>query len=39
MNVFLLRDEELHITMMNPVMKILISGVVFVGAESSPDTN
>jgi hypothetical protein len=30
MNVFLLRDEELHITMMNPVMKILVSGVVFV---------
>jgi hypothetical protein len=30
MNVFLLRDEELHITMMNPVMKILVSSVVFV---------
>jgi hypothetical protein len=30
MNVFLLQDEELHITMMNPVMKILVSGMVFV---------
>jgi hypothetical protein len=30
MNVFLLRDEELHITMINPVMKILVSSVVFV---------
>jgi hypothetical protein len=39
MNVFLLQDEELHITMINTVMKILVSSVVFVGAESSPDTN
>jgi hypothetical protein len=30
MNVFLVRDEGLHITMMNPVMKILVSSVVFV---------
>jgi hypothetical protein len=30
MNIFLLQDEELHITMMNPVMKILVSGMVFV---------
>jgi hypothetical protein len=30
MNVFLLRDEELHITMMNLVTRILVSGVVFV---------
>jgi hypothetical protein len=30
MNIFLLRDEELHITMMNLVIKILISGEVFV---------
>jgi hypothetical protein len=30
MNVFLLQDEELHITMMNPVMKILVSDMVFV---------
>jgi uncharacterized RDD family membrane protein YckC len=30
MNVFLPRDDELHITMMNLVMKILVSGIVFV---------
>jgi cell division protein FtsX len=30
MNVFLVRDEELHIIMMNPVMKILVSSAVFV---------
>jgi hypothetical protein len=30
MNVFLLRGEGLHITVMNPVMKILVSSVVFV---------
>jgi hypothetical protein len=30
MNVFLLQDEELHITVMNPVMTILVTGMVFV---------
>jgi hypothetical protein len=30
MNIFLLREEDLHMTMRNLVMKILVSGVVFV---------
>jgi hypothetical protein len=30
MNVSLLQEEELHVTKKNPVMKILVSGVVFV---------
>jgi hypothetical protein len=29
MNAFLLRDEEFHITMMNLVVKILVSSMVF----------
>jgi hypothetical protein len=30
MNVSLLQEEELHITKKNPMMKILVSGMVFV---------
>jgi hypothetical protein len=30
MNISLLQEEELHVTKKNPVLKILVSGVVFV---------